>query len=78
MERLRQEYVGSEPFKYARVETLFQDDLLRKVKDECTTHLSFTEKETDIYRVSAPVTYHSPHFTCPPHCPFFSRLRPYP
>lgn len=49
--RLRQEYVDSEPFKYARVETLFQDDLLRNVKDECITHLSFTEKETDIYRV---------------------------
>ena len=56
VERLRQEYAESEPFKYAKVETLFQDDLLRKVKDECMTHLSFTEKETDIYRVSAPVT----------------------
>lgn len=49
--RLKQEYADSEPFKHARVETLFQDDLLRKVKDECMTHLSFTEKETDIYRV---------------------------
>ena len=53
--RLRQEYANSQPFKYARVETLFQDDLLRRVKDECLSHLSFTEKETDIYRVSAPV-----------------------
>ncbi|KAF9645999.1 nuclear protein, partial [Thelephora ganbajun] len=52
VERLRQEYTNNEPFKYARVETLFQDDLLRKVKDECLTHLSFTEKETDIYRVN--------------------------
>jgi len=52
VERLRKEYADSEPYKYARVETLFQDDLLRKVKDECTAHLSFTEKETDIYRVS--------------------------
>ena len=56
VQRLRQEYAESEPFKYARVETLFQDDLLRKVKDECVGHLSFTEKETDIYRVSASVT----------------------
>jgi len=56
VERLRREYAESEPFKYAKVETLFQDDLLRKVKDECVTHLSFTEKETDIYRVSAPIT----------------------
>lgn len=49
--RLRQEYLTNEPFKYAKVETLFQDDLLKRVKDECMTHLSFTEKETDIYRV---------------------------
>ena len=54
VERLRKEYAESEPYKYAKVETLFQDDLLRKVKDECLTHLSFTEKETDIYRVSGP------------------------
>ena len=55
VERLRQEYADSQPYKHARIETLFQDDLLRKVKDECLTHLSFTEKETDIYRVSPPV-----------------------
>lgn len=52
VERLRQEYARSEPYKYARIETLFQDDLLKKVKDECLAHLNFTEKETDIYRVS--------------------------
>ena len=52
VERLRQEYAHGEPYKHARIETLFQDDLLRKVKDECLTHLVFTEKETDIYRVS--------------------------
>ena len=88
VERLRREYAESQPFKYARVETLFQDDLLRKVKDECMTHLSFTEKETDIYRVSAPVTcliFHSPHFsafTCLPRTGvdilFFSRVDPSP
>lgn len=50
--RLRDEYANNEPFKYARVETLFQNDLLKKVKDECLDHLCFTEKETDIYRVS--------------------------
>lgn len=64
VERLRQEYADSEPYKYARIETLFQDDLLRKVKDECLTHLSFTEKETDIYRVSPPVL----RFAIPPPC----------
>ena len=68
VKRLRQEYADSEPYKHARIETLFQDDLLRKVKDECLTHLSFTEKETDIYRVSPPVM----RFTIPP--PPFSRF----
>ena len=53
VEGLREEYENNEPFKYARIETLFQDDLLKKVKDECLSHLSFTEKETDIYRVSS-------------------------
>lgn len=52
VEKLRKEYADSEPYKYARVETLFQDDLLKRVKDECLNHLSFTEKETDIYRVN--------------------------
>ncbi|KAJ6515441.1 nuclear protein, partial [Mycena sanguinolenta] len=45
-------YVSSEPFKYAVVEKLFQDDLLQKVKDECMSDLNFTEKETDIYKVN--------------------------
>ncbi|KAJ6561521.1 nuclear protein [Mycena vulgaris] len=45
-------YVSNEPFKYSVVEKLFQDDLLRKVKDECLSELSFTEKETDIYKVN--------------------------
>ncbi|KAK7054104.1 prolyl 3,4-dihydroxylase ofd1 [Favolaschia claudopus] len=45
-------YIANEPFKYAVVEKLFQDDLLQKVKDECMTELSFTEKETDIYKVN--------------------------
>lgn len=52
VEKLREEYANSEPFKYASVEALFRDDLLKNVKDECFSHLSFTEKETDIYRVS--------------------------
>ena len=84
MQRLRREYAESEPFKYTRVETLFQDDLLRKVKDECMTHLSFTEKETDIYRVSASVTIPRTFsaFTCLPRTGvdilFFSRVDPSP
>ena len=49
--RLHTEYAASEPFKHAIMEKLFQDDLLKGVKDECLAELSFTEKETDIYKV---------------------------
>lgn len=49
--RLHSAYGDSTPFKYAVVEKLFQEDLLRAVKDECLSELSFTEKETDIYKV---------------------------
>ncbi|KAG6379011.1 nuclear protein [Boletus reticuloceps] len=52
IEQLRSSYVDSTPFKNVFVETLFRDDLLRDVKDECTEHLSLTEKETDIYKVN--------------------------
>ncbi|KAF7294354.1 Nuclear protein [Mycena chlorophos] len=45
-------YTTSEPFKYSVVEKLFQDELLQKVKDECMSELSFTEKETDIYKIN--------------------------
>lgn len=50
--RLNGEYATSEPYKYCRVEKLFQDDLLVGVKDEILSELSFTEKETDIYKVN--------------------------
>ena len=51
IQRLRSEYENNEPFKYCRVEKLVRDDLLAGVKDECLSELSFTEKETDIYKV---------------------------
>ncbi|KAJ7126461.1 nuclear protein, partial [Mycena crocata] len=50
--QLHSGYASSEPYKYAIVEKLFQDDLLQKVKDECLSELSFSEKETDIYKVN--------------------------
>ncbi|PBL03010.1 hypothetical protein ARMGADRAFT_281173 [Armillaria gallica] len=50
--RLHNSYLESTPFHYAMVEKLFQDDLLKNVKDECLSELSFTEKETDIYKVN--------------------------
>lgn len=52
VQQLHQAYANSEPFKYAIIEKLFQDDLLKNVKDECMNELSFTEKETDIYKVN--------------------------
>lgn len=51
--RLSSEYANSEPYKYCKVDKLFQDDLLVAVKDEILAELSFTEKETDIYKVSS-------------------------
>ncbi|KAF6761931.1 nuclear protein [Ephemerocybe angulata] len=50
--RLHKSYITNEPYKYAVVEKLFQDELLKNVKDECLRELSFTEKETDIYKVN--------------------------
>ncbi|KAH8834198.1 Oxoglutarate and iron-dependent oxygenase degradation C-term-domain-containing protein [Flagelloscypha sp. PMI_526] len=44
-------YSKAAPFKHAVVDQLFADDLLRKVKDECLNELSFSEKETDIYKI---------------------------
>ncbi|KAF5392982.1 hypothetical protein D9757_001168 [Collybiopsis confluens] len=49
---LHKSYAESQPFHYAVVGKLFQDELLKKVKDECLEELSFTEKETDIYKVN--------------------------
>ena len=51
IQRLASSYRSSDPYLHVVVEKLFQDDLLSKVKDECIGELSFTEKETDIYKV---------------------------
>lgn len=51
--KLRGTYQNSTPWKYAVLESLFNDDLLKSVKDECRSELSFTEKETDIYKVTS-------------------------
>ena len=58
--RLNSDYVANTPFKYVVVEKLFQDELLKSVKDECVAELSFTEKETDIYKVQFAVPLRSP------------------
>lgn len=48
--KLHSDYLNSTPFKHVVVETLFQDELLLSVKDECL-RLNFTQKETDIFKV---------------------------
>lgn len=49
--KLHTTYLANQPFKYALVEKLFNDELLKDVKDEILAELNFTEKETDIYKV---------------------------
>jgi hypothetical protein len=50
IQKLHMSYAASEPFKYCVLDKLFQDELLNNVKDECLKELSFSEKETDIYK----------------------------
>lgn len=49
--RFKEEYKDSAPFKHAVIGQLFDNDLLKNVKDEILGQLSFSEKETDIYKV---------------------------
>lgn len=44
-------YSSSTPYKHSLIPQLFQDDLVRKVRQEIKSNLVFTEKETDIYKV---------------------------
>lgn len=48
---LQQAYVQSAPFKHAVIPSLFDENLLQNVQREILEELSFTEKETDIYKV---------------------------
>ena len=66
VERLNSSYKCSEPYLHAVVDKLFQEDLLSKVKDECINELSFTEKETDIYKVRLLLLLQFSHKDPPP------------
>ncbi|EEP76524.1 conserved hypothetical protein [Uncinocarpus reesii 1704] len=44
-------YAASEPYKHGVISPLIAPDLLRSVRNEIQEHLSFTEKETDIYKI---------------------------
>jgi prolyl 3-hydroxylase /prolyl 3,4-dihydroxylase len=52
---LANQYLSAQPFKHVVIDKIFQESLLMKVKDEIIEHLSFTEKETDIYKASPSV-----------------------
>ena len=50
-ETFRKSYKQSSPYPHAVVPALIQEPLLRAVRQEITTHIHFTLKETDIYRI---------------------------
>ncbi|OQU99884.1 hypothetical protein CLAIMM_05457 [Cladophialophora immunda] len=50
-EAFRNSYQTSVPYPHAVVPSLIQEPLLRSVRQEITTHIHFTLKETDIYRI---------------------------
>ena len=49
--RLNLAYSLSEPYKHCVIDALFNPGLLQSVQKEIVEELSFTEKETDIYKV---------------------------
>ena len=44
-------YANSKPYKHGVIPSLIQPTLLRDVRSEITSHISFTPKETDIYKI---------------------------
>lgn len=44
-------YASSTPYKHSVINELVDDSLLRKVRDEIKANVSFTPKETDIYKI---------------------------
>ncbi|KAH8820367.1 Oxoglutarate and iron-dependent oxygenase degradation C-term-domain-containing protein [Xylogone sp. PMI_703] len=51
LQKYTDEYTQSEPYKHCVIGSLINDDLLRSVRNEIREHVSFTPKETDIYRI---------------------------
>ncbi|KAI1828150.1 Oxoglutarate and iron-dependent oxygenase degradation C-term-domain-containing protein [Xylaria intraflava] len=51
LEQYRREYAESSPYKHAVIHELIDDKLLRAVRDEIKDNVSFTPKETDIYKI---------------------------
>ncbi|KAF2968924.1 hypothetical protein GQX73_g4646 [Xylaria multiplex] len=51
LEQYTREYSESSPYKHAVIHELINDKLLRAVRDEIKDNVSFTPKETDIYKI---------------------------
>ncbi|OCK82090.1 hypothetical protein K432DRAFT_380733 [Lepidopterella palustris CBS 459.81] len=51
LQEYTQQYAKSEPYKHAVIHNLISDTLLRNVRDEIRENISFTPKETDIYKI---------------------------
>jgi len=51
LKSFRNSYDKSSPYPHAVVPSLIEDTLLRSVRSEITEHISFTLKETDIYKI---------------------------
>ncbi|KAL6249120.1 putative component of NuA3 histone acetyltransferase complex [Rhinocladiella similis] len=51
LQSFRKNYASSGPYPHAVVPSLIQDTLLRSVRSEIISHIHFTLKETDIYRI---------------------------
>ncbi|GAA6059717.1 hypothetical protein JCM10212_000245 [Sporobolomyces blumeae] len=52
VDRLERAHAESQPYKHAVIDKLFDEAFLKKARDEITSQLSFTEKETDIYKIN--------------------------
>ncbi|EEA23514.1 putative component of NuA3 histone acetyltransferase complex [Talaromyces marneffei ATCC 18224] len=51
LEKYTKSYAASGPYKHGVISPLIAPDLLRSVRNEIEQNLSFTEKETDIYKI---------------------------
>lgn len=51
-ESFKHSYETSQPYRHAVIQGLLNDDLLRRARKEIVSELSFSEKQTDIYKVN--------------------------
>ncbi|KAI4115045.1 MAG: hypothetical protein LQ345_004288 [Seirophora villosa] len=50
-DKYHKQYIDSQPYKHGLIQNLLDPQLLRNVRAEIQANLSFTPKETDIYRI---------------------------